>query len=283
MSSSVPWSGEQPPPKKPRTGCVGEPDVIVVVGGTEFYEHSGHLRSWSKYFDGAFRSGMKETDLMRFEFPHRKPKEWELLTSWLKPFSATQIDKSNYTILLSWCDELIIPEGLNECDKFLDESGFVSVEMDKYAVGIVRCNLKRSKARYLDMIKQPLAESPHDNFSADNIKMLATLMEEDEECYEALCPCFQKLLPDIFPNDRKDQMDFIGSELFPFLVITKRERLDLSETNDRVNEQVKKLVKAIDETPDCTTAKTLRRELVAEMGWHCFMLTSRWDTDGEQE
>jgi BTB/POZ domain len=50
---------EESQAKKPRTGCVGEPDVIVVVGGKEFQEHSKHLRCWSDYFDAAFRSDMK--------------------------------------------------------------------------------------------------------------------------------------------------------------------------------------------------------------------------------
>ena len=67
--------------KKPRLegkrcSWKNEPDVIVVVGGKEFHEHSHHLRSFSGYFDAAFRSGMKESQLMRFELHGRDPREW---------------------------------------------------------------------------------------------------------------------------------------------------------------------------------------------------------------
>ena len=50
--------------------------VVLIIGNTEFRESSHFLCYWSEYFAAAFRSGMKEATTKRFEFPHRKPKEW---------------------------------------------------------------------------------------------------------------------------------------------------------------------------------------------------------------
>ena len=83
-------NNEAKPPanKKPRLDCFecqDGPDAIVIVGDTEFEEFSHNLRCWSGYFDGAFRSGMKEPETKRFEFPDKDPKEWELIRSLFVP------------------------------------------------------------------------------------------------------------------------------------------------------------------------------------------------------
>lgn len=68
-----------------------EPDVTVVVGGKEFREYRQALRCWSGYFDVAFRSGMKETQSKRFEFPNRNPAEWEWIVSLMAPMSRERL------------------------------------------------------------------------------------------------------------------------------------------------------------------------------------------------
>lgn len=62
-------------PKRLRGGPEA-PDVVLVFGGKEVQEHSRDLCCWSDYFHGAFRSGMKEAQIRRFEFPHRDSDEW---------------------------------------------------------------------------------------------------------------------------------------------------------------------------------------------------------------
>ncbi|CAB9522625.1 expressed unknown protein [Seminavis robusta] len=83
-----------------------EPDVIVVVGGTEFHEFSYQLRSWGcGYFDAAFRrTEMKQSG--RFEFPDREPEEWKLIKALAAPFSKAKLDESNVWKAVSWFDEL---------------------------------------------------------------------------------------------------------------------------------------------------------------------------------
>ncbi|KAL3933573.1 MAG: hypothetical protein SGARI_003674 [Bacillariaceae sp.] len=94
-------------------------DTIVVVGGREFHENSYLLRAVSHYFDAAFRIGMKEAKDKRFEFPGRDPEEWELLMSICSPFPTGKLDKNNVTAVLSWCDELDITAGMEQCDNVL--------------------------------------------------------------------------------------------------------------------------------------------------------------------
>lgn len=70
----------QPPSKKQRTYSGEEPDdgtldTIVVVAGKEYRECSSRLRDWSEYFDAAFRSGMKQAQTKRFEFPNMRPEK----------------------------------------------------------------------------------------------------------------------------------------------------------------------------------------------------------------
>lgn len=104
----------------PRTRRPGsDPDVIVVVGGKEFEEYSYNLRSWSDYFDAAFRSGMKESKYKRFEFPDRNPEEWSWILSLVAPMSSERLTNENFLKALPWFDELCSRQGLDECDRVL--------------------------------------------------------------------------------------------------------------------------------------------------------------------
>jgi BTB/POZ domain len=94
-------------------------DTIVVVGGKEFHESSHNLRLLSNYFDAAFRSGMKESQTKRFEFPDKDPEEWECIMSMCAPFSTTKINKDNLRMAYGWFNELGITSGLEECDQVL--------------------------------------------------------------------------------------------------------------------------------------------------------------------
>ncbi|CAB9506447.1 expressed unknown protein [Seminavis robusta] len=96
-----------------------QPDVTVVVGGTEFQESSHALRICSEYFDAALRSGMKESISKRFEFPDKDPKEWELVRSFFEPFSNAEITATNAHKILPWFDKLGIHKGIERCDPVL--------------------------------------------------------------------------------------------------------------------------------------------------------------------
>ena len=112
------------------------PDVIVVVGGTEFEEYSRHLCSFSDYFHAALRPTTRDessyqptTTTMtttttttsikkRLEFPNKDPMEWELVRTVLRPF-GTKIGQDNVTTLVPWLDALCCQEALQECDTLL--------------------------------------------------------------------------------------------------------------------------------------------------------------------
>ena len=105
-----------PRPKKVK---IMEPDVVVIVGGKEFKEYSNYLCSISEYFDAAFRSGMKESQEMKFEFPDKNPDEWEFIMSLSTPLASTEIDEDNLDVALTWFDELCSTKGLATCDRAL--------------------------------------------------------------------------------------------------------------------------------------------------------------------
>lgn len=99
-----------------------ETDVVVVVGGVQFYEHSSFLCSWSTYFETALHSGMKESTTKCFEFPDRDPSEWELVLELSAPYSKANLTKETvHAVALSWFDELCCESGLEACDNLLVE------------------------------------------------------------------------------------------------------------------------------------------------------------------
>jgi BTB/POZ domain len=117
---ATPPSAAGPPLMKTCIRSSQKPDVTIVVGGQEFQEYSQALRCWSDYFDKALGSGMKESKTMRFEFPDRDPKEWQLITAIIRPLAAQRISKDNVFVVVSWFAELCFPLGLQECDSVLE-------------------------------------------------------------------------------------------------------------------------------------------------------------------
>jgi len=114
-------SKQQRPAKKARLfGDEDSTDVVLVVGGKEFQEHSRHLCHYSKYFEAAFRSGMKEAQEGKFTFPDDKPSEWEQIRFFLKPFAdVTKINHDNIETVLLWFDKLEVREGMKYCEDYL--------------------------------------------------------------------------------------------------------------------------------------------------------------------
>ena len=96
-----------------------DPLITVVVGGKEFQEYSHSLCAWSEYFDRALRSGMKEAQSKRFEFPDRDPNEWEMILGMVAPFGLDKITIDNVFTAIVWFDQLCCAGGMHACDKCL--------------------------------------------------------------------------------------------------------------------------------------------------------------------
>jgi hypothetical protein len=94
-----------------------EPDVVIVVGGKEFGEYRQLLRLWSGFFDALFRSGMKESETNRIELADKDPKEWELISSIVAPFSSNKVTMDNVQIVLPWFHGLLCPQGMEQCNE----------------------------------------------------------------------------------------------------------------------------------------------------------------------
>mmetsp|Transcript_1597 Transcript_1597/g.2180 ORF Transcript_1597/g.2180 Transcript_1597/m.2180 type:complete len:277 (-) Transcript_1597:85-915(-) len=171
-----------------------KPDTVVVVGGKEFQESSIVLRLWSGYFDGAFRSGMEESKTMRFEFPDKKPEDWELFTALLVPFSGAQVTKDNVDAVLDWCDQLCVTRGLAGCDSVLHDTITPLTLIDnkqkmKQIVGnlsrSLRFDLLKTKAVCLELIRGVFKTLPT-WLSQEELDATFALIMEYTECREAL-------------------------------------------------------------------------------------------------
>jgi BTB/POZ domain len=172
--------------QKPLVGSEGELDAVVVVGGQEFLEHSGHLSYWSRYFEAAMRSGMKESQTKRFEFPDRTPDEWELLKKILHPFDAAKVEIDSCEAILSWCDELLMPSLMAECDRVISEyiQGAKVSDQSKvfsFLASSFRHGLQLSVPMSISYIRGNLSEFPS-HFTLDQLTVLTTLcLEYDQE------------------------------------------------------------------------------------------------------
>lgn len=237
VSKKRPGGGEDDEePRDPKKPCLDtiedeEPDVIVVVGGVEYHEYSKHLCSWSEYFNAAL-SIWKEATSKRFEFPHMRPEEWELISSIFNPFSPFKpktLNFLNYQRVLPLCDELLIQEGLDTCDgvtsclialAFLSSAdcGLHLVSEEALSTSM-RYNLPKAKAACFDIIKKSFDSAGYHRFlTLERIKSITQFMLEYDECYHALWGCFEKLLPCDFPKDKEERKNEIRERMFPMMV-----------------------------------------------------------------
>lgn len=209
--------------KKPKTGFGADPDVVVVVGGQEFHEHSQILRSWSEFFDAAYRSGMKESQTGRFDFTDRNPEEWKLLTSLLSPFSKEKVTKDNYEKVLSWCGELLIPKGLEECDRVIANDVWDKIlskpdlqnMLDALSQSIEN-DLPLSKERGFRAVCNVCRKLK--NISLDHFSHISTFIVSHEECRGQFLGALKDFLPAEFPVDRAQRDAIVTSAAFPLLL-----------------------------------------------------------------
>lgn len=222
-----------------------EPDVVVVVGGEEFHESSHFLRYHSDYFEAAFQSGMKEAQQMRFEFPDKRPEEWRMIKSLLQPFGEKKIDTNNLNVSVAWFDELCIPAGIHECDKYLstrlqtyqaDVSSryslsnagreFFSKVLIRAVLGYWRLcsqsNLVLSKPICYEVVRQLLEDYPA-FVKRDRWPIICSLLSGNEECRRELWESFAQNLP---PGvvDLQEPQALLSNALLPSLIFAEIHR-----------------------------------------------------------
>lgn len=219
-----------------------EPDVVVVVGGSAFRHRSIQLRSWSEYFDAAYRSGMQQTG--RFEFPDKDPEEWKLLLKITDPFSAEAITKDNVLVVLPWFDFLCCSSGLAQCDKVLStevlpdllkEDGFTPDTLAKLVVkhgeGLSACaemtdwvkesqllfnildgasqyNLELSKKGSLNILGR-VAKKGFMDIKMDSLHTVSAILKENKDASfcDDLWDIFKPFLPETLPETRDELLD----------------------------------------------------------------------------
>jgi BTB/POZ domain len=180
-----------------------EPDVVVVVGGKEFKESSLVLRQWCDYFDAALRSGLKEAQSMRFEFPDQDPEEWKLLMSVLAPFTKVKVTCDNLDIILRWSDQLCIPDCLEECDvclcdmivkvKYTETESTITMVVETLSKSL-QYSLWRTKRECLEIVRCILIEAP-DWLDKKTVDSILELMASHPGYQEEVWGVFQHYLP----------------------------------------------------------------------------------------
>ena len=209
-------STKVPTPKRTCRPSSIEPDVAIVVGGVEYYEHSSFLCSWSEYFDTALRSGMKETKSKRFEFPDRDPKEWEFVVELMAPLTKVSMDKDNIRTALSWFDELCCDLGMGVCDGALLEqvkntksyqsrgiekgSQYDALSLDlEEAIfpnlsAACRYNLQECSSLCINILQRVLRTYPF-VLTKEHLKVMAECMKGHESCRTRLWCDVMAILP----------------------------------------------------------------------------------------
>jgi len=215
----------EPTEKRARLG-VDSDDMVVVVGKENFRESSRWLRCTSGYFDAAFRSGMKEAQEMRFEFPDKDPKEWELIRELLCPFPKIKIMEENIETVLSWFDFLSVERGLDECDRVLegiidghweainDDENVLSFSQHS-AAGLVhglaistRYNLELAKESALLAVNKNFEYFPY-LWDLKDLQSLGSLLASDDESFNIWWgDLHQELLEEILPGGNMQKEDW---------------------------------------------------------------------------
>eukprot|EP00797_Seminavis_robusta_P016833 Sro2509_g329760.1 n/a (332) ;mRNA; r:2980-3975 len=214
-------------------------DVVLVVGGVEFHESSHFLRASSDYFEAAFRSGMKEAQTKRFEFPDKDPEGWRLIKSLIQPFSTATITAESAEKLLPWFDELCMPKGLMLCDETLGSLATQNFNQtntvgDKEVQGALegltvsaRYRLPMTKVTRCDFIYAAFQTNLFQFASKENLRVLFEVMLSDETCRDKFFSLFQSYLP---AAESADQLKMLSNNLLPALVATEIHKESLVST-----------------------------------------------------
>ena len=213
-----------------------EPDVVIVVGGVEYHEHSSFLCSWSGYFDGALRSGMKESESKRFEFPGRMPEEWEFVVELAAPSFARKksaaITVDNVHTYLSWFSELCCVGGLEECDYLLTKECIHKVNTVRRARALVCKVLFPAMEvaflynlpvyqRYCLVFLKNMCSTCLCYLEKQDIQTIASYIKEYAICRDSLWDSVKKHLPATMTEKQKS--DILEHDLLPEVLALKLE------------------------------------------------------------
>ncbi|CAB9506574.1 expressed unknown protein [Seminavis robusta] len=182
---------------------------------------------------------MKETATKQFEFPDRKPEDWELIASMVAPFPKAQITKDNVSTALSWFDELCSARGLEICDKVFCEDviwvlltdtksePLLSSESELEAMRSERAqvleklqtsftfSLTRSKGACFAILHRCLEDAPY-LFGMEEVNILVAFLAKHDECKEQLWECLKEYVPSTVSNWQFEEL--LGQDLFPALL-----------------------------------------------------------------
>ena len=242
-----------------------DPDVTVVIGGKEFQECSRHLRSWSDYFDAAFRSGMKEAETRKFEFPHREPDEWVIIRSMWLPFSNQHVNDKNVDMALSWFHELGCPLGLMECEKVLRRQiiayaftpktscdplvmttsdytvldGYVEKLLVVTATSI-QYDLPTAKGSCFWALLKILTDAPSFLQQEDHRMRIAHFISSHAQCREVLwAAALEDHVPAYIPDSQKQEL--MDSGILPAITMSELLRKDTEKNFQELKKEVDRL------------------------------------------
>lgn len=197
-----PCRSEAPPIKRTCIRSSLEPDVTIIVGQEEYKEYGQTLMCWSNYFDRALAGGMIEQKSRKFEFPDKKPKDWEWIVGLMAPGSEQKVTVEKLPIALEWFDFLCSKPGLRMCDNVIvghlntlpcfvfDTDGSVAIKKTNkdhvmkilaYLETAVKYNLGKSKEACFKALRFVLVEDVK-LFSTDALQRITSLVKEQVEC-----------------------------------------------------------------------------------------------------
>lgn len=211
-------------------------DVLVIVGGTVFEEYSTILCGNFEYFNDAYHRNSAEARAGRFEFPHRKPEEWQLIMSLMAPLTPVKFNEGNLQTALWWFDGLRCPRALFACDNVLRDvilklipngraqncSGDKMDQiLDEFLPGSIRYNLCGSKSLCFEILSSAFY-SAHLLWTNDRLKRLFSLMMKHQECGGALWNHVSKFIPNSITGEPKQ---LLQNELLPEILRLNMMRL----------------------------------------------------------
>ena len=213
-----------------------EPDLIIVVGGTEFHEFSQDVCRWSGYCRGALAHGMAEVETKKLTFESGNPEEWEWVRAFMAPRSTEKITAENVDVALVWFSDLNAAQGLAECDDFVvaslnsklgfDGSGFGSFgPQNRLVLGdaldalekSVQYGLPKSKVKAMNEAKFLLKtiRSLGNSEGVAEVERIISLVERDADCRETLWSsptALKDLVTPSLPNEINEEQ-LLGNEL----------------------------------------------------------------------
>ena len=214
-----------------------QPDVTIVVGGKEYHEYQQVLCFSSQYFDGAFRSGMKEAESKRFEFPDMDLKDWELFSSVISPCRNVRISSDNIEDVLRLFDQFCVTCSKLECDRVYCDKVFGQVVPFGQDYSITDISwLQHSQTKGLaDALALSLEHQLPTTMSAilklfknifpmkalvlnrDSIYRVLSIIKDSIECRDALWPSIFKILPSTLQKENPNVL--LANGILPDMIV----------------------------------------------------------------